>query len=751
MVEPAEEHHQSSLLSSTNSDDSATLEEERWRLTRLMREHRDELAKFVRYTVPEFAIIDHPAFQRLFNVHQLGHTSLVYRGATHTRGSHALGTVAAAQILIDAISRTTQAKELEGYNSTLDDLQPRWEIGAELDETEVAFARLAALLHDIGHLPNGHTLEDELGLLPRHDSFHRISFVLNYTDWNCAPTYEINRQFEEIEYPIPTLSSLIDKEYQPLVTGLYSVLCQSQPCPQGTRTCTCTTPTNILLSLIARGYPHPLQLESQQSGGNKEFRLQVIRDLVGNTVCADLFDYLQRDFLNLGKPRVIDSRILQYMQIRSHKLPKNQVNKTSVDYKASQLVIDLEGDTPSTIRSDVVSGIIELLDNRYHLWEIAILHKTKTSASAMLERALSELALDTCFFPDNKGDHKTCDHADGKQRSSEDDDVRSNGSIDELLLTELLDVSDSELPKALEAFEWNRHRRPEQATATVDKSEDSNQRSPQEAAHQLLIRLRNRQLYKQIVRVGPLGKEGDTRRLAEGLSPTGDDQANIDGNKNQPVADNDPDQGNDKADRHREPSDSDRVVEGRLGLRAARRRVVALQQLELDFNLPLGTLAMYCAPWGLGKKIAKAQVFHDGKVHVLSELDAGDEVSGGYLRAQLKRFNRLWRASLFIAPAQKDIIEKRDLRNELALAFQIGVVGVRYEFVTMEMIAQLLAAKLHSPAYASKERILSRKAWERKHRSIAARGPGGEFDRVVSQFPVYLTSKRSTLRSWFDV
>jgi len=32
-----------------------------------------------------------------------------------------------------------------------------------LDDTETAFARLAALLHDVGHIVNGHTIEDELG------------------------------------------------------------------------------------------------------------------------------------------------------------------------------------------------------------------------------------------------------------------------------------------------------------------------------------------------------------------------------------------------------------------------------------------------------------------------------------------------------------------------------------------------------------------------------------------------------------
>ena len=79
------------------------------------------------------AIIDTPAFQRLRYVRQLGHAFLVYPGATHTRFEHALGAYHLA-------CRVTK----------------------ELD------VQLAALLHDIGHYPFSHALE-EAGL-PPHES-----------------------------------------------------------------------------------------------------------------------------------------------------------------------------------------------------------------------------------------------------------------------------------------------------------------------------------------------------------------------------------------------------------------------------------------------------------------------------------------------------------------------------------------------------------------------------------------------------
>jgi hypothetical protein len=93
---------------------------------------RDPLWNNIRLEPEALAIIDTPAFQRLRYVRQLGHAFLVYPGATHTRFEHALGAYHLA-------CRVT--KDLE--------------------------VQLAALLHDIGHYPFSHALE-EAGL-PHHE------------------------------------------------------------------------------------------------------------------------------------------------------------------------------------------------------------------------------------------------------------------------------------------------------------------------------------------------------------------------------------------------------------------------------------------------------------------------------------------------------------------------------------------------------------------------------------------------------
>ena len=85
-------------------------------------------------------VVDTPAFQRLRYVRQLGHAFLVYPGATHTRFEHVLGAYGLAQ---RALAGLRQRGALHG-----------------LDEREALRIRLGALLHDIGHYPFSHALEE---------------------------------------------------------------------------------------------------------------------------------------------------------------------------------------------------------------------------------------------------------------------------------------------------------------------------------------------------------------------------------------------------------------------------------------------------------------------------------------------------------------------------------------------------------------------------------------------------------------
>ena len=86
------------------------------------------------------AIISHPIYQRLRNIHQMAFAHLVYPGAMHSRLHHSLG---AYHLMCTALS------ELKSK-------------GVELTAEEELGAKVAILLHDIGHGPFSHALEEEL-------------------------------------------------------------------------------------------------------------------------------------------------------------------------------------------------------------------------------------------------------------------------------------------------------------------------------------------------------------------------------------------------------------------------------------------------------------------------------------------------------------------------------------------------------------------------------------------------------------
>jgi uncharacterized protein len=106
-------------------------------------------------------LIQHPYFQRLRYIKQLGLSDLVYPGALHTRFHHALG----AMHLMSRVIKNLQLK------------------GIEISDKEEEAALVAILLHDIGHGPLSHALEETLLQDIKHES---ISYLF---------MREINKEF----------------------------------------------------------------------------------------------------------------------------------------------------------------------------------------------------------------------------------------------------------------------------------------------------------------------------------------------------------------------------------------------------------------------------------------------------------------------------------------------------------------------------------------------------------------------------
>ena len=132
-------------------------------MSKHIHEIRDPIHVFVRLDTDERKVLNSRPFQRLRHIHQLALTYLVYPGATHRRFEHSLGVMELADRVFSVVTDPGHSTD-----SSRDVLPPRDQL---LYWRRVL--RMAALCHDIGHLPFSHAAEREL--LPEGWDHERIT------------------------------------------------------------------------------------------------------------------------------------------------------------------------------------------------------------------------------------------------------------------------------------------------------------------------------------------------------------------------------------------------------------------------------------------------------------------------------------------------------------------------------------------------------------------------------------------------
>jgi HD superfamily phosphohydrolase len=137
-------------------------------------------------------LISHPWFQRLRHIRQMAMAHLVYPGAVHTRLHHSLG---AAHLI----------------GKALDELRRK---GIDISEKEHLTARMAMLLHDIGHGPFSHALEHTLVPGISHESLsHTIIQHINVqSNGMLDDTIRIFEQKDSPAYLHQLVSSQLDMD-----------------------------------------------------------------------------------------------------------------------------------------------------------------------------------------------------------------------------------------------------------------------------------------------------------------------------------------------------------------------------------------------------------------------------------------------------------------------------------------------------------------------------------------------------------
>jgi HD superfamily phosphohydrolase len=325
----------------------------KWGLTSAMRQQRpyglapkllapakvitDPVHGDIRLSELERRIVDSPPFQRLRRVKQLGTTHLVYPGATHTRFSHSLGTVVAAQMLLDIVL------EQRDEPGAKDDLFAEWEREAQLDgppllkrvAEAIVLTRLGALLHDLCHVPFGHSVEDELRLLEPHDENRdRFDRLWGQIDPAARNAVEAGQSL--------TGKALLDDVLPIVLSGLYK----------------------------------PPAAEEGEDPGVADISYPFAQDIVGNTISADLLDYLTRDHVFTGLPAALGHRFLDSFY----------VSPSSDPFKQQRMVLRVVKQDRE--RKDTLTELLKFLRYRYELSERALAHHAKLAADAMVGKLL---------------------------------------------------------------------------------------------------------------------------------------------------------------------------------------------------------------------------------------------------------------------------------------------------------------------------------------------------------------------------
>jgi HD superfamily phosphohydrolase len=107
-------------------------------------EIRDPVHGSIQINDSEIQIIEHPFFQRLRNIKQLGFSEYVFPGATHTRYLHSIGVMNVATLVFNSLFKDQNSKEVQRLKESL---------------------RLGCLLHDIGHAPLSHSTESVMPMV----------------------------------------------------------------------------------------------------------------------------------------------------------------------------------------------------------------------------------------------------------------------------------------------------------------------------------------------------------------------------------------------------------------------------------------------------------------------------------------------------------------------------------------------------------------------------------------------------------
>jgi hypothetical protein len=236
----------------------------------------------------------------------------------------------------------------------------RWDVLRHL-------VRWAALLHDVGHVPLGHTLEDEFdGIYAKHDDFASVRIPYLWHETSPLRDSEIREVFRQ--------EDLLPDSFDALGIGgeeawqVVMLICLHKESTSDGRTF-----KEMVEGVNESEVPFIRILKSALARTEGKSFFPYMADIVGNTICADYLDYLRRDPTNVGLDVLRDNRVASRFFVAK-------------DAKGLlRMALALE-DRHGKPRLDTCTGVVELVRQRFRFAEIIYYHKTKVAASAMLAK-----------------------------------------------------------------------------------------------------------------------------------------------------------------------------------------------------------------------------------------------------------------------------------------------------------------------------------------------------------------------------
>lgn len=312
---------------------------------------KDNIWGMVDLTASEVVVLDSPPLQRLRRIRQLGVSYLTYPTAGYSRFEHSIGAMHQAERMLRAIERRSS----RNLSTTLEEALPT--------------ARLAALLHDVGHLPLSHLSE-------RHFTEREST--------NSQAITEVSLLKEAVRRVLraqkPSLSECL---------SLLMIL----------------APSFHQLLTVNAGYKEEevataaLAIVGRPASSRQAFLMQ----LITNAIDADKLDYMFRDSAATGVPVGIDLERLLYklscIEVTGDQIPRALADMFGVAEPAIILATDLGG---HQLAYDLAAARSILFERIYFH------HKTRAAERVVLRlledlgpRVLDLVATDDGFFAPN--------------------------------------------------------------------------------------------------------------------------------------------------------------------------------------------------------------------------------------------------------------------------------------------------------------------------------------------------------------